>query len=319
MLFRSGGTFTAYRTALERQWERGIDRAVDNRAHLIISAENLWATPEPALRQLRDSLVSRGFDIQVRGYLRPWASWLTSLWVHKTVHDRGRFELLSPQDELVFQVVANVERLRRMFGRDRVQLSLFDPAAFPEGCVVRHFASQIGLRVPPGFRLRANDGSSLPAVQLAYCYNRFENPVQEDDTDYPPQKFRMLGLLRQLRGPRLRLHPDLIEPWYQQQRKLDPWIEREFGFSIEAPRAPGPVEGAIRCEEDLFRFAPETLAWLARASGQPVIRQQSGQEAARQVARQVSQLRFRRLPLREIRDGLLLRMRKAWIRARWGC
>jgi len=313
------GTFAAYRTALERQWNRGVDRAVANGTHLVISAENLWTSPEPALRRLRDSLSSRGFDIRVQGYLRPWKSWLTSLWVHKSVHDRGRFELLSPLDELVFQVLENVERLREVFGRDRVQLSLFDPARFPEGCVVRHFASQIGLKVPPGFRLRANDGCSRPAIQLAYCYNRFENPVQEEDDDYPPNKFRMLGLVRQLQGPRLRLHPELLEPWFEQQRKLDPWIEREFGFSMADPPAASPTQGAIRCEADLFEFDPETLDWLARASGQPVIRQQSGEEAARQVARQVSLLRFRRLPPREIRDGVLLRLRKAWVRARWGC
>jgi hypothetical protein len=313
------GSFAAYRSALERQWNRGVDRAVAQGTHLIISAENLWASPEPALRRLRDFLESRGFEIRVQGYLRPWKSWVTSLWAHKTVHDRGRFELLSPRDQRVFQVDENVERLRAVFGQDRVQLSLFDPARFPEGCVVRHFASQIGLRVPPGFHLRANDGSSRPAVQLAYCYNRFENPVQEEDFGYPPGKFRMLGLVRQLPGPRLRLHPELVEPWWEHQRKLNPWIEREFGFSMEDPPAASPIEGAIRCEADLFEFDSETLAWLARESGQPVIRQQSGEEAARQVARQVSLLRFRWLSAREIRNGLLLRLRKAWVRARWGC
>ena len=318
-----GGRFAAYRARLERQWIRGLDRAVRNGTHLVISSELLWVLPQTSLERLRDSLISRGFQIHVRGYLRPWNAWLTSLCAHQFAHDRGRFALTSAWDDLSFQVQENTTRLWSVFGRDRVRLSLFQPAQFPQGCVVRDFASQVGLPVPPQFSLRSNDGFSRPAIQLAYCWHKFENPVQEDELAYPPGKFRLLGLVRQLPGPPLRFHPDLLAPWRDQQRPQDPWIERELGFSLADPPAKSPVqspaERVIRREEDLFEFEPETLAWLARMTGQPVLRQQSGEQAAREVARQVSLLRFRPLTPREIRDGLILRLRKAWIRRRWGC
>lgn len=313
-----GGSFAAYQSRFARQWTRGVERAVRYGRHIIISAEILWVLPQPVLERLRDSIVSRGFDIHVRGYVRPWHAWLTSLCVHQFVHDRGRFVLTSPWDELNFQVVANVHRLRRVFGHDRCQIFLFDPGSFPGECVVRHFAARVGLRFPEGFALRANEGFSRRAVQLAYCYHKFENPVGEEDLDYPAGKFRMLAMIRQLSGPPLRFHPELLAPWRHQQKEQDSWIERELCFSLDDPPPDGTIDGAIRRESDLFEFDPQTLDWLGRMTGQRVIRDRFGEQAARQVARQVSMLRFRWLSAGEIRSGIGLIAKKGWARAWYG-
>lgn len=314
-----GGCFDAYRRKLETRWNRGLALAEARAAHLVVSAESVWTLPEAGLRRLRDALRARGFDVRVRGYVRPWRDWLDSLWTHRVGDARGSFIAGHRVDEEILDVQANVERLRRVFGDERVTIVRFDPASFPQRCVVRDFAGSIGLAVPDGLPFRANDGLSRPAAQLAYCFHRFTHPNDESEWLFLPGLHPILHALRSLPGPKVRLHRDVTDPFLAGPRRQDAWIERELGFSLEREDPGGEPGDAIRREADLFEFTPETLDWLARKTGRPVLRDRSGEEAARAVAGQVALLGANRSWWTRRTDRLAMRYRMRWTHWRHGC
>lgn len=313
-----GGSFSAYRQRMGRQLERGVEQAVRRSAHLVVSAEHFWFYPEAIMRRIREYFTDRGFDVQVLGYLRPWESWVTSLLAHRLLYGRGEFVLTSERDAPLFDVVGNVERLWCVFGRDRVHLSKFDPASFPGGCVVRDFFRQLGLTPPSSPRTPVNASATLPAAQLAYCFHRFCGRVSDVQAGHTPGLFRMIDSLRTLPGPQLRLHEELVSPWLEEHQSQDAWLQRELGFSLDASRA-GDGPSAVKCETDLFEFAPATLEWLARETGRKVIAERSGEGAARAVAQQVNALRRRRYSPREMAERIASHARKRWVRWRAAC
>ncbi|MFN9374144.1 MAG: hypothetical protein ACK6D3_19850 [Planctomycetaceae bacterium] len=285
---------------LTRRFERGLDRTRRRQAHLLLSAEWLWRQTAEVLSEVRQYFEDRGFAVQVRGYVRPWTGWLHSWFQHQVRYHGLRFVPTKPPELPFLEISQSCERFWSVFGREHVHLSLFDPARFEQGCVVRDFCRPLGLSVPAGFHLRSNESLSASALQLLYCRNQWGDRRMFSHGVLPPSFHRLQRRLQALKGPPLRLHPEVRERWLQPYRHQDAWIERELGFSLRDPKAARDDHAGICSEVDLWNIPTAALHWLAQAIGHSRLDGLAGEELAQAVARQVESLRNRRATLAEL-------------------
>jgi hypothetical protein len=314
-----GGDFAKHRRLLARQWQRGLRRARARNADLIISAENLWNASDHCLQELHGTLRQHGYAVEVWAYVRPWRDWQNSLWGQKLL-GYGEFPRSPGHGQPApLSIRPQVERLWQRFGREKVRIIRFDPSSFPQGCVVRHFAAAIGLTVPAGFALQANERLSRPAAQLAYCYHHWAQPIGGGPGQRPPGMHRLRQQLVRLEGPKLRFHDALMEPLMEHWAREDDWLEAELGFRLESGGIGTGGAEAIRTADDLLALQDDTLAWLARQSRRPWRPPQAaaGDQAA--VAQQLRVLAQRPTNPRLLAQQAGLLLSRHWVRWREAC
>ena len=147
-----------------------LARARLRHAHLVISAESIWTSSREGQESLHRRLAEEQVDIRVIAYVRPWIPWATSMFQEAVKGGRKVLALGHSRDRDVFRVRERLQTLFTVFGRERVTVCLFDPARFPEGCVVRDFCGRIGLPVPRRRRWTINEGLSLEALKLLFAF-----------------------------------------------------------------------------------------------------------------------------------------------------
>lgn len=286
-------SFEVYRSRFERGLKRAFRHAVERRSHLIISGESAWLFSRDAMIRLRDELQSLGFDIQVVAYVRPWASWNTSILQQTLKSGRQSIHTRSKRIRSTTDVKQPLERFFDVFGREQVSVHLFAPSRFPGGCVVRHFCEQIGFPVPDNLQWRSNETLSLPAAQLMFAYNRYGGPVGEFAPPVPRGYGELPEKLQGLTEPKFQLHSSLLNPLLEERVDEDAWLQKELGISLLPDRPLVDAEHSVATDDDMINFSPSTLEWLAKATHSSVIKRTTPAETARAVAMQMDQLRQR--------------------------
>lgn len=287
------GDFATYRERQIRLLAEGFAAAQRTNRDMVISSEESWLSSRECLLGLREALLCRGFAVEVVAYVRPWIPWIHSLFQQYVRMGRRDLDLGSRRDMETLGVREQVSKFHDVFGRGNVEIRLFMPERFPDGCIVRDFCQRLGWSVDSGLSWHSNESLNLPALQLLYAYNRFSGKVGENGPPIPRRYGELPGRLAGLPGPAFRLHSRLLRPFLSRLQADDPWIEKEFGFTLSADRLPRDEEHSIASEGEMFRYAPETLDWLARETGERVLRPGEGETAARAVAAQVEILRSR--------------------------
>lgn len=285
------GDFAAYRKRQIRSLEAGFDSAQRTNRDIIISSEESWLSSREGLLRLRDAVQQRGFAIEIVAYVRPWIPWIHSLYQQYVRMGRRDLDLGSRREKETLSVRDQVSKFHDVFGRANVEIRLFAPERFPEGCIVRDFCQRLGWSVGRSLSWHANESLALPAIQLLYAYNRFSGKVGENGPPIPLRYGDLPTRLAGMPGPTFRLHSRLLRPYLSRLQADDPWIDQEFGFTLSTDRLPPDAEHSISSDAEMFRYAPETLEWLARQTGQRVVQPGEGETAARAVASQVEILR----------------------------
>lgn len=284
--------------------ERAMRRARSRKWHLVLSAEVLFGFQEDSLHQLRQLLNNQGFEVRILGYLRPYHSYLESLFQTLVLLGKRtlRFESARERDAIDYQ--PNVERFWRVFGRDRTTWVKFDPASFPGRCVVQDFCQRVGMLAPSRPLPRLNESLSLPAVQLLYSYNRGSSHGIDEDRQAPPRYWLFQSRLRSLPGPAFRLHSSVIDDHLKRLAPQIKWIESELGFSLAEDSSARDHAPCIRSEEEMRIYDPTTLDWLARETYQSPPPTSGGERTVDWVVEQMEKLRERRPSWSEIRTHL---------------
>lgn len=324
-VFHSAGSdarFRRFQRVLLRQLDRGFARAIRRECDAVFSAEACWLHGHPeqhceGLLNLRDYIKGYNYEIRLLCYLRPWSSWASSLFQQSLKKGVAAVRIGEGRDDRFFELKDRLETFFSLFDRSRVAVNLFRPEDFPRRCVVHHFCRQIGMSVPAGRAWHSNESLSLPAVQLLFAYNRFNGIRGGASGHGTAGRGRLIQRLHSLPGPRFRLHPTLLDPWLEERRKIDSWLESTVGITLSEATKPTDAEHGVASEADLFRFEQGTREWIAKQVGLPVVREADGEAAARAIAAQVDLLRQSRPSpgdhLKGMRDGI----RDAWIRRRY--
>lgn len=268
---------------------QALEQARSRRQTVIVSAETCWLMRPAELQRIRDFLSHRGFSVEVFVALRSWKSWLESAFQERVKQNGAVFEVLPEPRRHLMDYPARLAVLDEIFGADRVVPYVFDPTGFPQGCAVLDFCARTGVPLEAHQVRRSNDGLSFPALKLLSVYRRWGGGYGVG----LPAVIRneiLFRRLAELKGASIRFHSRLVEPflagWDHQRRALQSRLGRDLW---EDPRKHDAGD-CVREEADMWRFSPESLAWLSRATGLPLIQGTEGEEVAQQVSRQMDHL-----------------------------
>ncbi|MFN6107691.1 MAG: hypothetical protein ACK5EA_24995 [Planctomycetaceae bacterium] len=304
------GRFDRFRDRQLRLLERGFETARHSGRDLVLSSEETWLWSRPGLINLREALHRHHFAIQVIVYVRPRVPWIHSLF-QQAVKMGGRdLNLPTHRGFRNLRVRDRLELFWDVFGRGQVQVRLCSPADCPGGCLVRDFCESLGWHIPPEPAWRSNESLNLPTLQLLYAYNRFGRPVGDWNRPIPHGYGELPARMSDLPGPLFAFHSRLLQPWLDELQPDDEWLARELGLQLSPSPLPPDAEQSVLCDAEMFRYAPETLEWLARETGQPVIPTTTIEATGRRVAAQVEVLRSR------IRGSWIARGQAWWLN-RW--
>lgn len=257
--------------------------AEDRERTLVMSAEAVSRFGEPDLRRMRAFFREFTDQVTAVGYIRRPKEYMESN-LQQQIKSLGpralNFAALLPEYR------ARFEHFDSVFGAGEVQYWLFDPPGFAGGDAVLDFCARVGIQFDPKRTIRANDGLSLPALQLLFIYRKFGD-AELRGADALRDNDLLVRRLRRLEGPKLRLHSSVVAPVLEHKREGIEWMERRLGQSLKEELAKHDAV-AIRSEEDLLQVSAETREWLAQQlpEGTPAA---AGDHA--KMARQVGYLR----------------------------
>jgi hypothetical protein len=249
-------------------------------------------------------------------YIRPTHDWLES-GIQQFVKTRltsidalHRFIVQRSQRSLLDVL----DRFDRVFQRQNVDVFAFNPSSFPNGCVVMHFCTHLGIRMDRSQIIRANESLNLNSMRLLAAWSTYGKRWSRQLPDDMRVKI-LVRLLQSLDGPRLIVHPSLVQSFLDQHTKDQAKLEARLGQEFPTTWNTRSAESGIRSLAELLEFPEEPLAWLARQTGQAPVFPGTGEEKAREVALQMNRLRLLSDPTRlstELRNRMHYQWKRFW-------
>ena len=228
---------------------------------LVASSEIFPTMDETDLSGLRAQFTAAGLSPRAVGYVRRPKAFLESLFQQRVKGAWNSFSLAP----MFPRYRSELEKFDRVFGRENVRFWLFEPAAFPQNCVVRHFASQVGITISAEDVRQANTSVSLPALTLLFAHRKYLGEAGGNPNTLGNRL--LIRKMRELKGAKPHFHSSLIAPLLEQFKDEIAWMEERMGASLaEDLTAHDAV--AIRTERELLAFAPGTLQWLSESLGE---------------------------------------------------
>ena len=279
------------REQLQPQVRHTLERLHRELAHctrktVILSGEHIALLKQAEFRHLQEFLRGHTPDLRAVGYIRAPRSYMESVFQQQVQGGHGVFEL----ERLLPRYRARLEKVETTFGAASIDYWYFEPASFPGGCVVRDFCRRLQIELDPCAIQRVNEGLSRPAVGLLYAYRKF-GPGYGTGEVAVRQNVALVRKLRELAGPRLRLHPELVAPVIAQHAAEIDWMEQRLQRSLEEATA-DPGASAIGSEQELLCFEPQTLEWLDAQLGARAATRLRPDSSAEQVASRMHELRL---------------------------
>jgi hypothetical protein len=189
-------------------------------------------------------------------------------------------------------------------GPSNVVLFSFDRDSFESGCVVRSFCKNIGIKIETAPEMTSNDSLSAEALNLLYAY-RLCGPGYGSGIEAMHSNWRLVEKFSELKGPRLFFHSSMLTIAEEKWRADLNWSSNRTGFDLLGDLYEDDDKPCVRSTEDMLRFSPTSLEWLAREADIKKNKLSSGdpQEVAKAVHALRLKLSNRNLRIR-LRDSL---------------
>jgi hypothetical protein len=243
-----------------------LGRAIKSagRRTLLLSAEGTLFLSVEELRELRAVLSAELDEIGIVAYVRPPAAYLGSM-VQQLIKGGSLQEFNAERGYPNYR--RSLEKFDEVFGREHVRLWKFDPAVFPEGCVVRDFCRRLGINVPGERIVHVNESLSREALGLLYTYRRLSHgshSVLVKGAD----KTRLVEQVAGIGNTRFRLAPDVVRPILERNRTDIEWMEARLGQPL-AEELGAARAGDVVDERDLLTPDARAVAQLRELLGEP--------------------------------------------------
>lgn len=224
-------------------------------SNVILSSESAYDFLTKAdllrLKRFTDELFEM---VTIVGYARdPFEAATSGLWTRISSYPDAPF---APH----YGLYQRFKKFDDTFGRSNVKLFKFDRTAFPNGDVVRHFCSLIGIE--PISSANRNVTVSRVAASAVYRLNRL---VVSDEADIPTFRILRKALIKRFPHdgwPKFRLSPELVEPLFRENSDDLAWIEDRLGSGFR--QLPDRHPDDIRTEDDLLSIDAEARVALLR-------------------------------------------------------
>lgn len=219
----------------------------------------------PHHRGIHEWLTARVPQVKVVVYVREPASFMESVYQQK-LQAVGQ-PTLRP-NALYPKYRRRFEPMEAVFGRENIVYRGFAPSRFHRGDIVWDLAQAIGLEPSKAFQpRRANDSLSRRAATLLQVYQHHLPAGHDLRLSGNEQKRRLLRLLHAIKGPKVRLAPDVLHKVVSRQHEDVAWMNSRLDAPLPEFNAAGEGE-YIRDVQELFHPDERSLAWLGELSGQ---------------------------------------------------
>jgi len=234
------------------------------------TAENFLASAEwfssnafkPAhVAQLQHLFLDYVDQVEAVGYIRSPKAYMESAFQETLKHGaKGQLNFA----KLYPRYRERIEKFDQVLGKDKVRVWKFDPSTFYNGCVVQEFCRQLQIDFPVADIKRINESLSYEATAFLYTYRAYGPGFGEGIAAIAENKL-LIARLAQLKGRKLRFSWSAVSPVLEANRDDIHWIEERVGVSLDENEPESP--DAVKSPEDLLRYSPESLVWLAEQLG----------------------------------------------------
>ena len=251
----------------------------------ILSAEAIWLMSQNSNNELRQFLLNHVDEATAVGYVRTPKAFIESNFQQ---HIKGGSSQLNINS--LMPKFSKLIELEDCYGRDNTRFWKFDPTLFHKQDIVLDFCKNIDLNFPEADSIRNNEGLSLYAVSLLFCYRKFGPGYGQGPTAIK-ENVRLIKRLEKLNGPKLKFHSSFVKTAIKKQEMEINWIETrtESCFQEDIYK---DDETAIRCEEDLLQLSEGSTQWLAKQLGPEFENQWTPKMNHQSIASWVHQLRM---------------------------
>lgn len=219
--------------------------------NVIISGEAAVSIDRAGIFAMRDFLRPFFDEIRVIGYVRPPAGYKVSFFQQGLKQYGGaKFDL----DAVKLKYRGKFEKFDEAFGRENVLLGKFDPARFPNQCIVADFCRRIGISGPdPAGIRRINESLTREACGILYAYRKFgpeygvgENVIKENR--------RIVAPMLVMKGTKFQLSSSLLAASIAREQEDVDWMEARLGESLS--ESIKPDDGSeVASEDDLLKVS----------------------------------------------------------------
>ena len=300
-----------FRRRAYRYLDHSLLQAARDGVTPIISAELAWVFEENDYVSLKRFIRDRGFETSVICYLQAPLDFFERSFQQLVITGVGHSWADLFEEHRFAETIQIADRV---FGRDNVTAFFFDPAVFPQQCVVRHFCHHIGLAPSAVNILRVNEGVSLDALKLLYTADHAH--AFRTDSFFSRLRRRLLvAHLRELSGPRMRFHPSITATFRSSIEQEWPWLEDRLGRSIPMSLMPREPAAEIQSEADMLDVSTHARSWLAEQTGPRTLPSSGRAVPAEQVVdhlRRLAMVNCHRELATAISEGVRVRLRRPW-------
>ncbi len=212
----------------------------------IISAEGLSNFSMEDVISLREFLLPLCDEIRVIGYVRPPVAFKISRFQENVKQGHSEFNVA----KIRLNYRGKFKKFDRIFGKENVILRKFDPASFPNQCLVADFCQQIGIKFPEDTPVRRiNESLSREACGMVYAYRKF-GPGFGVGKNVIKENMRLIKPFLAMRGAKFDVSRSILNAALEHERKDIEWMEKRLGVSLGEVDKGG--NSAITSEDDLL-------------------------------------------------------------------
>lgn len=211
---------------------------------VIISAEALSLMDRRGIAAMKRFLTPHFEAIKVTAYVRAPEGFMNSAFQQQLKHGKARFHFggVRPKYHRRFH------KFDQVFGRKNVILRKFDPASFPNGCIVEDFCRMLGIQgPPPGSVRRVNESLCREACGILFAYRKFGPGFGVGRTVVRENNW-IVGSLAAMNGRKFVVSDEVLRKFIRMKDRR--WMEERLGEPIAD--ASVDASDAVASEDDLL-------------------------------------------------------------------
>lgn len=239
------------RTVRFKKFQRQIEVGAEKGLNSIFTGEHIGFGTRIGNKRMADFYKKHGYQPRVIAYVRRPMSFMQSAFQQRI---KTNLRKLDPQSGLWPKYRDRFEKMDDIFGRENVQLCIFDTNYLVEGDVCIDFFNKIGVEIKSNQVIRVNEGLSLSACALLYAQRNLGEGFVQGFNGASQKNNNFIAALSRFSGPPLKFKRSFVEPIFEEWRGDLEWMEERIGFSLsDMPEEDMP--DAVGSSEDLLLVA----------------------------------------------------------------
>jgi hypothetical protein len=228
----------------------------DGRDIEIISGEDIFHIDEQGLLDLKEFLQTYFAKVVIVGYVRFLKSFMES-----SFQQLVKYHFLNTMDESrIYPFYKNkLEKFDNIFGKENVQLSVYEPKRFPNEDITLDFCERFNIDIEHNKKVVTNQSISKEAISILYTYNKRFLDLEINKADLMAVN-RLVDIVSPIGDTRFRFSKSYIDKVVRKRRDDIKWIENRLREKIDDENS----EIGIESEEELLSISSDTISELKR-------------------------------------------------------